>query len=447
MTKARLDGLYLMLLGSVVFVLLSVALQNTAGAPLEDFKAHYYPARTLIQHGDPYMESEVLRVYRAEGGEHASDTAKMRLVATRFEYPPSVFTFTVPFAMLPWGPAHMVWTAITIGGLIFASFTVWKFGAANSPIVSGALVGFLLANSEVLIITGNAAGIVISLCVLSVCWFLGERFTLAGILCLAVGLAVKPQIAGPVWLYFLLAGGVHRKRALQALLATVALSLPAVLWVWHLAPHWMQEMHSNMLAFSARGGLSDPGPASSGAHGLAMVISLQAAVSFFCDDPRVYDTASYLICAPLALAWVFATLRSRFSPERAWLGMAAMSALTMLPVYHRQYDSKLLLLTIPACAMLWAEGGLTGWLALGVTTAGLVLNGDIPWAILLAGIGKLHLPATGISSKIVTGVQVFPAPLILLAVGVFYLWIYARRSPGAVPSAVRKFPDAAGGAG
>jgi cytochrome c-type biogenesis protein CcmH/NrfF len=29
-------------------------------------------------------------------------------------------------------------------------------------------------------------------------------------------------------------------------------------------------------------------------------------------------------------------------------------------------------------------------------------------------------------------VQVFPAPLILLVIGVFYLWVYARRSSEAV---------------
>ena len=68
MTKARLDGLYLVLLGSVAFLLLGVALERSAPAPLADFKALYYPSRCLIQHHDPYMESEVRRIYEAEGG-------------------------------------------------------------------------------------------------------------------------------------------------------------------------------------------------------------------------------------------------------------------------------------------------------------------------------------------------------------------------------------------
>ena len=99
----------------------------------------------------------------------------------------------------------------------------------------------------------------------------------------------------------------------------------------------------------------------------------------------------------------------------------------MLPVYHRQNDAKLLLLTIPACAMLWAEGGLIGWIALLMNTAGFVLNGDLPWVILLSLEGTLHLSGTELSNQILTVVQVFSVPLTLLAMGIFYLWVYVRR--------------------
>ena len=434
MTRARLDGLYLLLLGSVVFILLGAALENAAPSPLADFRALYYPARCLIQHDDPYMEGEVLRIYRAEGGDRPSDTAMVRQIATQNVYPPTAFSFTVPFAMLPWGPARMLWMTLTVGSFIFASFLIWNLGANYAPILSGALIGFLLANSEILIVTGNAAGIVVSLCAVAVWCFLRERFVPAGILCLAVSLAIKPHDTGLVWLYFLLAGGVYRKRALQTLLAAGAISLPGVLWVWQVAPHWMRELHSNILAFSVHGGINDPGLASTGGHGLDMLISLQTAISVFRDDPRIYNPASYLICAPLLLLWAFVTLRSRPSLARAWLALAAIAALSMLPVYHRQVDAKLLLLTVPACAMLWAEGGLIGWFALLVNTAGFVLTGDIPWAILLGFINNSHLPATGLSGQILMAVQVFPAPLILLVMVIFYLWVYVRRCSAHAPS-------------
>ena len=55
------------------------------------------------------------------------------------------------------------------------------------------------------------------------------NYKLAGILCMAVSLAIKPHDSGLVWFYFLLAGGVYRKRALQTLAVTVLLALPAIL--------------------------------------------------------------------------------------------------------------------------------------------------------------------------------------------------------------------------
>ena len=426
MTKARLDGLYLVLLGSVAFLLLGVALERSAPAPLADFKALYYPSRCLIQQHDPYMESEVRRIYEAEGGNRPLDSAKTYQIATQNVYPPSALFLMAPVAMLPWGPVHILWIALTAGSFVLASLLIWNLGANYAPIVSGVLIGFLLANSESLLITGNAAGIAISLCVAAVWCFLRERFVPVGIACLAVSLALKPHDAGLVWLYFLLAPGVFRKRALQTLAVTTAISLLAVLWVGHVAPQWMQEWHSNVAAFSVHGGVNDPGPASTGGHGLDMLVSLQTAISVLWDDPRFYNLVSYLICAPLVLAWGFITLRSRPSTRRAWLALAAITALSMLPVYHRQVDARLLLLTVPACAMLWAEGGRIGRLALAVTTAGLVLTGDIPWAIFFGVASKLHLPATALTGTILMAVQMFPVPLILLAVGVFYLWIYAR---------------------
>jgi hypothetical protein len=427
MTRARRDGLYLLLLGSLIFILLGAALIKGAQAPMLDFRALYYPARCLMQHCDPYNESEVLRVYQAEGVYSQLDTAKQRLMVARYGYLPTAFSFTVPFAMLLWGPAQMLWITLTVSGMIIGALLIWDLGANYAPIISGFLIGFLLANSEVLVMQGMCAGIVVSLCMVAVWCFLGERFVAAGILCLAVSLAIKPQDTGMVWLYFLLAGGVYRTRALQTLFATVVLTLPAVLWVWRVSPHWMQELHSNILAFSAHGGINDPGLASSGAHGLASVINLQAVFSLFWDNPRIYNPASYLLCAPLLLLWVIVTLRSRSSQEKAWLALAAIAALSMLPVYHRQYDAKLLLLTVPACAMLWAEGGRIGKLALLVNSAALVVTGDISWAVVLVLINHLHLPASALTQQILIAVQVFPAPLTLLVTGIFYLWIYVQR--------------------
>ncbi|MGD0801149.1 MAG: glycosyltransferase family 87 protein [Terracidiphilus sp.] len=399
---------------------MSVVLQNAVPMPLTDFRALYYPSRCLLQHHDPYMQSEVLRLYRAEGGDRSSDTAETRQVATQDPYPPTAFTFTIPFAMLSWGPAKMLWTLLSMGSLIFASLLIWDLGADYAPILSGTLIGFLLANSEVLIITGNAAGIAISLCAVAVWCFFRERFVPAGILCLAASLAIKPHDAGLVWLYLLLAGGVYRKRALQTLLATIALSLPGVLWVWLESPHWIQEMYSNLLAYTVHNGLNDPRNASMGPEG---IIDLQTNLSVLWNDPHFYNLASYLIFVPLLLILAFVSLRTRPSPKRSWLALAAVAPLTLLPVYHRQFDAKLLLLTVPACALLWAEGGRTGKFAALVNVAGFAVIGDLTWVTAFGVIHSLHLSRFGLPGQIE---KILPVPPTLLAVSVFYLWVYVR---------------------
>jgi len=429
MARARLNGLYFLLFGSIVFIFLGVALESTSEYTMEDFGVTYYPAKCLIQHCDPYMETEVWRVIRADDNYRPPDPANILRFAAPYVYPPTAFSFMVPFAMLPWGPAHVLWLTLTMGGLIIASFLIWNLAEYSDPIVSGALIGFFLAGSEVIIILCNPAGIAISLCVVAVWCFVRERFIPVGILCLAVSLALKPQDSGLVWLYFLLAGGVYRKRALQTLIVAVVLSLPTVLWVSHVAPHWMLEWQSNVLTYSAPGGVNDPSLAASRVQGRRGVISLQAVFSVFSDNPYIYNLARYLVCATLLLAWAVRTLRSRISQLGTWLALASIAALSMLLAGHHLYDTKLLLLTVPACAMLWTEGGLIGWLALLLNTAGFMLTGDLLWAIVISFISSPHLSTTTWSGKILMDVQVFSTPLILLAMGLFYLWIYVLRDP------------------
>jgi hypothetical protein len=118
-----------------------------------------------------------------------------------------------------------------------------------------------------------------------------------------------------------------------------------------------------------------------------MMINLQTVASILVDDPRFYNPVSYLICGGLILMWSVATFRSRLriSSTNIWLALAAIVPLTMLPIYHRQSDAKLLVLTIPACAALFAEGGRIGRIAAIVTAAGLLLTRDLWFLVVSSG--------------------------------------------------------------
>ncbi len=276
--------------------------------------------------------------------------------------------------------------------------------------------------------TAFAAGLVVGLCVVAVWCFFRERFVWAGVLCMAASLAIKPHDAGLVWLFLLLAGAPYRKRALQTLLGTAVLGLAAFLWLSQVAPGWIGEWRSNLAAISVRGGINEPGPAALTGHSAAMVIDLQAAISIFRDDARIYNPASYLFCGALLLAGAIRTLRAPPAQAEFWLMLGAVVPLTMLVTYHRPWDAKLLMLTVPACAILWAEGGLMRWLALLVSTAGMVLTGDVPLAALSILASKLHRGTAGIFDQMLTVVLIRPASLVLLIMSIFYLWGYLRRA-------------------
>jgi len=438
MQRMRWIALFWLLLSCGISILWASLLNPSKPDWMGDFKGVYFDTRCLFQRDDPYKEGEPLRLYEAEEGRALPDALGLRQVLTLDVYLPTVSVFVAPFAMLAWGPAHLLWTIVTAGCLLAAAFLMWGAGADHAPAVSCVLICFLLANSEAMFGSGNSAGIAVGLCMVAAWCFLKERFVPVGILCLAASLCIKPHDACLVWLYFLLAGAANRKRALQTLLVTAVLGLSSVLWVTHVAPNWMNELHSNLVAASAPGGLSNPNPDSVSGGSVGMVINLQAAISVFRIDPKIYNSASYLVCGALLLAWLIRTLRLRFSERGAWLALAAVVPLTMLVTYHRPQDAKLLLLTVPACAMLWAEGGPTGWIALLVNTAGIVLTADIPMAILLVFAKGLHLPVEGLWGKVLTLLLMHPASLILLVMGVFYLWVYVRLGPDRLAGATRE---------
>lgn len=430
MHSQRRTALLLILFCSGLSVLWGSFLARSSAGGMADFKALYYGARCLSQQADPYKDTEFLRVYQQDGLTIPADPMMAdlfrRAVLVCINLPTTLF-FLMPFALLPFTPAYLLWALLMAAGLNLAGFLMWNLAARHSPRISLFLVCFLAANCIILFADGNAACIVISLCVVAVWCFVQNRFVPAGILCMALSLVIKPHDTGLVWLYFLLAGGVYRKRALQTLLVTALLGLPAVLWVAHVVPQWLPELKSNLQLASLRGGLNDPGPASLGFHHPDPIVNLQALFSVLHDNPHFYTLAAYLLSAALLLLWVIATLRSRVSAQSSWLALAASAALTMLVTYHRQHDAKLLLLTIPACAMLWAEGGPTGWFALLTTSAGIIVTADIPSTGLAILTGHTSVEP-GFFGHLISVLLLRPAPLFLLVTAAFYLWVYWRRS-------------------
>jgi hypothetical protein len=420
----RRDGGYLVLLGSMVFLLFGFAFEYAIDHPISDFRFVYNGVRCLLQGVDPYQRSGFVSVFEADGGHLGAGkfSGQYAEMAQHMYLPTS--TIVLPFALLPWNWSLLCWSLVSATAFLLAAYLMWRVGANHAPLLTGALVCLVVASNQTLIEVGNAAGLVVSLCVIAAWCFVQERCATAGIVCLAAALMLKPHDAGFIWLFFLLAGGTYRKHAWQTLAVSAMASVPMVVWTTAVAPHWLSELRANLAALARHGGLNDPGPDSMAGHGLAMLVNLQTVFSVFHDEPRFYNLMSYAVSGVLLALWAVVTLRSRPTGRSAWLALAAVSALSMLPVYHRMGDTKLLLLIIPACAVLWARRGALAWAALIVSGISLLLTGDMTWAIFLALFPRL--PAWLNSGFAGLAIQTMPVPLTLVAVGGFYLWVYAR---------------------
>lgn len=379
MTSTHRNGLLCVLLSMAISIIWGVAI-GRGGNAWNDFRGIYAASRCLIHHHNPYSVGELTREYMSEDGQRPPDKPEFLEAIVLCVNVPTTFVIVAPLAALSWGPAHILWMLATGSAFILAIVLMWNVGARSAPRVSTFLACILAVNCEEIFAAGNAAGIAVALCGIAVWCFIENRFVRLGVACLGLGLAIKPHDAGFIWLYFLLAGGAYRRRALQSALVTAAIGLTAVLWVWHIAPHWLQDWNANLAAISTPGGINDPGPNSATGSSIYTVVDLQSAISVFRDDPRFYNITGYLICGTLSLIWSIWTLRTRFTAHKAWFALAAGTAFELLITYHRPWDARLVMLAIPACCVLWARPGRLGKIAFLVTAAGVLFAGVLPLA-------------------------------------------------------------------
>lgn len=427
--RTRSDGMRMLVLGCAVFLVAGFLWEPHWPGAMADFQAVFAASRALLHHADPYQSGNILAELHAlagPGNALPSSSRQLQVALLCINLPTTLYLIA-PLALLPWSIAHLLWMVLTASLFILASWLAWDLCADFAPLAAGGIIGILVADSILLITGGNMAGVVISLTLLAVWCLLRARLEWLGVLSLAFALAVKPQDTGLIWLYFLLAGGVFRKRALQTLLALAALWVPATLWVGRIARAWPAELRGNLAQAASKGQLNDPGPASVTHLSLDMPVHLQTVFSVFRDSPRFYNFAAYLVCGLLLLAWIALTMRNRQTGAAPLLALGAIAPLSLLPTYHRLYDAPLLLLAVPAFAVLWTEQGRLRKWALAFLALALLCTGDFPLIVLGTLTKGLHLSPTGPWGRLQLVLLARPATLALLALACFLLTAFAIR--------------------
>jgi hypothetical protein len=315
----------------------------------------YSGARCLINGCNPYDTTQLDEQYTQAGGKPDERLPWYREVPM---YPPSAFLVVAPLTLLRFPAARVVWYLLNGGLFILSAGLVLSLCPRSHRWFATILVSLVLAASGTTLVLGNPAFFAISLLIIGSYFFLCGRYLPLGAVLLMLSLAVKPPIGGLIVLY-LLARGIHRRYAAAAVAGTLALFLSAGLML-SLHPRsagWPSTLRANISQAEEPGGVNDYRP--SNKEGFYF-INLQAATSVFFTDAREFNAAAWAIFLALLAVWVTALLRTSADPETHLLLIGSLAVLSLMPVYHRFYDARLLLISIPAVVIVYKRRRLLG---------------------------------------------------------------------------------------
>jgi hypothetical protein len=180
-----------------------------------------------------------------------------------------------------------------------------------------------------------------------------RRDVLAGLL-LGTAAAIKPQIALPFFLYYVFLG---RWRTFGVAVATASLlTFVAIAPMQVRGYPWFEDWTRNIAIGNDAGGPNDPTPSGPWRY---QMIHLKLWLWTMLDSRAAVTVTVVVLCGLLAGGYIAMLwrVRSRVLGQAGdLLPLAALCALTLLPVYHKLYDAVLL---VPVLAWaICAVGGL-----------------------------------------------------------------------------------------
>ena len=308
-------------IASLLFIVLGA---KRAEYPQNDFAPVYKGAVCLWSGCNPYGSGELL-------------------------YPPSTLLVTAPLAVFQYRIAWSLWFLGNAALFIVAAGLVVALCPREKRWVATILTAVLVAGSSQLLIFGQPSTLSISLLGIGVYCLLQRRMPWLGAVLLMISLAVKPQIGGLVVVYLLFMKA-YRRYAVVAFAgaAVILLCGSAILNAHPESSHWVSGLSANLSSAVAPGATNDPRPNNEAA---TAAINLQTVTSVFFEQPKMYNDTAYAVVAILLMAWAAINLREKSSINDQLVSIGTLSIITLLPVYHRAYDTRLLILFIPAAVI------------------------------------------------------------------------------------------------
>jgi hypothetical protein len=347
-------------------------ISTVTGTPhmMHDFVAPYSGARCLLLGCDSYDPEQVHRTFLDAGGQ-SNDTAE-QWNYTPPVYPPSTLIELLPFAFLNYHAARVVWFLLSAVAFI-ASFLLWAEFVAPAYRPWMALLGALLRASYGAAFAteaGQTSFIAVGLAVIALWCFIRGRYTLAGCICLGLGMGLKPQLAGIVFLYLILRP-VFRRVAVKSAIVALALLVIGGVWLSVSAPsrHWRTELSEQITISQQPGAVNDPSTANEFSPDM---VNAQATWALVTPNPSTYNLLSYLLFAALAIPFAIRTWRGAETNAGMFGALGAIACIGLLPIYHRVYDLLILVVAFPSLICFFAQRRKFRWIAAGAILVALI---------------------------------------------------------------------------
>lgn len=328
----------LILLAGSEFLLRGPGRYISGPSDWNDLSQNYTAAKLWLKGQSPADPKNFVILWKQES--HAR--LDLDDIRTHLSPPLGGLVVLAPVAALPWKVAKFVWLAILLlsfAATIHALASTAGFRWNESPTLVFIAACLALAPFQTGFASGNTSILVIGLCAVAIWAARGNRDVASGIL-FGVACAVKPQLGAFLVLYYL----VQRRWKLfsTAVACTVALNLVAVIYLQLRGAPWVQDYLRNARGFATSNHIDDFTSANPARFTL---INLQVPFFSITGHATSANLLSFAVVAILVLVWIYSVIRKHGQPELLALG--AISAISLLPVYHRSYDAGLL--AIPLC--------------------------------------------------------------------------------------------------
>ncbi|MGH9496277.1 MAG: glycosyltransferase family 87 protein [Candidatus Sulfotelmatobacter sp.] len=307
-----------------------------------DLSQNYTAAKLWLQGESPSDPANFVTLWKQEGHSRLNITD----IRTHMAPPLGGLVVLAPVAALPWRTARVVWIVLL---MISVGATIWALARAaglgsnlgstnNLRTLTFIAACLALAPFQTDLASGNTSVLVIALCALAIWAARSQRDTTAAVL-FGAACAVKPQLGAFLVLYYL----VQRRWRLFTMAVATTLALNLIAIVRLRGTSWVQDYLHNARGFVSDNPIDDFTTANPARFAL---INLQVPFFSITGSAKSANWLSFGVVFILVCVWIYWVIRNgEHVPE--FLALGAISAVALLPVYHRFYDASLL--AIPLC--------------------------------------------------------------------------------------------------